>query len=715
MTSRLLSSWWYRVESRKPKLRSHVRLHRHHYRGEVWYLLEDPASSRVHRFSASARLLIALMDGTRSVGQLWAIANERLGDDAPTQDEIIELLGQLHSADLLQSDVTPDAAELFARGEREERARHLRSYANPMALRFSLWDPDAFLNKIGGISRLVWSKLGALVWCAMVLPALFLVSPHWADLTNNFTDRILAVDNLLVLSLVFPVIKALHELGHASATKAGGGEVHDLGVIMLVLLPVPYVDASAVSVFKSKYRRAVVGAAGMLVELFVAAIAFYLWLLVEPGLVRAILFNVMIIASVSTLLFNGNPLLRYDAYYILADLIEIPNLAARSTQYWRYLVERYILGVSETEAPEVSRAEKAWFFFFGLASTIYRFFVTVVIALFLAKKFFVIGVLLAIWAVAAMTLLPIVKALRHLVGGPSLRKHRVRAIASVAAIVLSLGGILFAVPVPSHSYAEGVLWLPDEAVLRAGASGFMSDFAVHPGTRVSNGDSLVRLYDPVLTSQARRQEGRVAELQAEYTAQFVTDLAKAQIVHDQLDGEQANLARVRERADDLVVRAKTDGIFVAPQTEDMPGRFYRKGELLGYVIGKARPIARVVVPQEAVDKVRRDSARISVRLVDRPDIVLRGKVLREVPGGDDMLPSAALAVEGGGEIGTDPRGTKGPKALQRVFQFDIELDGIGRVDHFGERVLVRFEHRAEPLAMQWYRSIRLLFLSSFNV
>jgi putative peptide zinc metalloprotease protein len=714
MTSRLLSSWWYRVENRKPKLRSHVRLHRHQYRGEVWHLLEDPASSRVHRFSASARLIIALMDGTRSVGQLWKIANERLGEDAPTQDEIIELLGQLHSADLLQSDVTPDAAELFARGEREERARHLRSYANPMAIRVSLWDPDAFLNRIGGVSWL-WSKLGALVWCAVVLPAFFLVSPHWADLTNNFTDRILAVDNLFVLSLVFPVIKALHELGHATATKAGGGEVHDLGVIMLVLLPVPYVDASAASVFKSKYRRAVVGAAGMLVELFVAAIAFYLWLLIEPGVIRAILFNVMLIASVSTLLFNGNPLLRYDAYYILADLIEIPNLAARSAQYWRYLVERYVLGVSEAQSPEVSRAEKAWFLFYGLASTIYRFFVTVVIALFIAKKFFVIGVLLAIWAVAAMTLFPVIKAFRHLVDGPRFHKHRARAVVAVIAIVVGLGAILFAVPVPSHSYAEGVLWLPEEAVLRAGASGFLSDFAMQPGTRVTGGESLVRLYDPVLKSQVRRDEGRVAELQAEYTAQFVTDLAKAQIVHDQLDGEQANLARVRERAADLVVRAKTDGIFIAPQTEDMPGRFYRKGELLGYVIGKVRPIARVVVPQEAVDRVRRDSSRIRIRLVDHPVIALDGKVLREVPAGDDILPSAALAVDGGGEIGTDPRGTKGPKALQRVFQFDIELDGIGAFDHFGERVLVRFEHHAEPLAVQWYRGIRLLFLSAFNV
>lgn len=715
MTTHLLSSWWYRVESRKPKLRSHVRLHRHQYRGEVWYLLQDPASSRVHRFSASARLTISLMDGTHTVGQLWELANKRLGEDGPTQDEVIELLGQLHAADLLQSDVTPDAAELFARGERDERARHLRSYANPMALRVPLWDPDAFLKKFNGVSRLIWSKLGAVVWCAVVLPAIFLISPHWPDLTNDITDRVLALENLFAIYLIFPVIKALHELGHASATKAGGGEVHDLGVIVLVLLPVPYVEASAASVFKSKYRRAVVGAAGMAVELFVAAIAFYLWLLIEPGALRAALFNVMLVASVSTLLFNGNPLLRYDAYYILADLIEIPNLATRSAQYWRYLIERYILGVSEAEAPEVSRAEKAWFLFYGFASAIYRIIVTFVIALFIAKRFFVVGVLLAAWAVGAMAVFPVVRAIRHLARGPRLHRHRARAVGTVIAIVFGLTGILFLLPVPSHSSVEGVLWLPEEAILRAGANGFLSNFIIDPGSRVASGDALVQLYDPVLKSLARRGQGKVAELEAEYSAAFVTDLAKAQIVHDQLDSEEANLALVRERGAELVVRAKADGIFIAPQKEDMPGRFYHKGDLIGYVIGKVQPIARVVVSQEDVDRVRRDTTRVRVRLVDHPQIALDGRILREVPAGNDVLPSAALAIEGGGEIGTDPRDTKGPKALQRVFQFDIELNGIGPVDHFGERVLVRFEHRSEPLAVQWYRSIRLLFLSAFDV
>ena len=230
----ILSNWWYRVASRKPKLRSHARLHRHRYRGEVWYLLQDSASSRVHRFTPAARLIIAMMDGNRSVDELWAIANRQLGENAPTQDEMIQLLGQLHAADLLQSDVTPDVAELFARGEREEKARYRRSFANPMAIRIPLLDPDAFLNRFRGLIGLIWSKWGGALWLAVVLPAALLIAPHWPELSNNFTDRILAVDNLFLLYFVFPIIKLLHELGHATATKAGGGEVHDMGIVLLV-------------------------------------------------------------------------------------------------------------------------------------------------------------------------------------------------------------------------------------------------------------------------------------------------------------------------------------------------------------------------------------------------------------------------------------------------------------------------------------------------
>jgi putative peptide zinc metalloprotease protein len=186
-------------------------------------------------------------------------------------------------------------------------------------------------------------------------------------------------------------------------------------------------------------------------------------------------------------------------------------------------------------------------------------------------------------------------------------------------------------------------------------------------------------------------------------------------VHDQLESETAALDRARERAAALIVRADTDGIFMSPDAPDMPGRYYKKGELLGYVVDKSPPLARVVVPQDSVDVVRLATHGVRVRLVYRPDLVAEGKVVRYVPAGNEYLPSRALATEGGGQIATDPRDSKGAKALEMMFQIDVELLGGLSVDRFGERVYVRFDHKMEPLAVQWYRGIRRLFLSRFNV
>ena len=129
-------------------LRSHAKVFRHHYRGELWYILQDPASQRSHRFSPAANFIIGLMDGKRTVQEIWEISSTHLGDDAPTQDEVIQLLSQLHSADALQCDVSPDTAELLRRHDRQKRQTLTRRFLNPMAIRIPLIDPDKFLNKM---------------------------------------------------------------------------------------------------------------------------------------------------------------------------------------------------------------------------------------------------------------------------------------------------------------------------------------------------------------------------------------------------------------------------------------------------------------------------------------------------------------------------------------------------------------------------------------
>jgi putative peptide zinc metalloprotease protein len=268
----LFSQAWYRVADIRPRLRSHAQIQRQTYRRKDWYVLQDHSTGRFHRFSSEAYLIIGLMDGRRTLGQIWEAACARLGDDMPTQDEVIGLLSQLHHSDVLQSDIPPDIADLYERQSRARRAHWLGRLQSPMAIRFPILDPDRFLERTQFIVRPLFGWAGAFIWISIVVPASVLAVLHWSELTSNLADRVMALENLFYLWWIYPVVKAAHEFGHAYAVKRWGGEVHEMGIMLLVLMPIPYVDASSSSAFFDKRKRMIVGAVGILIELLLAAL-----------------------------------------------------------------------------------------------------------------------------------------------------------------------------------------------------------------------------------------------------------------------------------------------------------------------------------------------------------------------------------------------------------------------------------------------------------
>ncbi len=715
MTDSLFSPVWYRVAHLKPRLRSHVRLHRHHYRDQIWHILQDPLSGRHHRFSPTAYFMIGLWDGSHSVQQVWDLANEKLADDAPSQDEIIRLLGQLHNADLLICDLPPDTEELFKRHQLQQRKEHQQRFRNPLALRIPLWDPDTFLQRSLPLVRPLFSWLGGLVWLAVVVTATILTGMHWPALTTNMVDRVLTPQNLLLLWLLYPVIKGLHEFGHGFATKLWGGEVHTMGIMFLVLVPVPYVDASSATAFASKRQRIVVGAAGIMTELFIAALALFLWLNVEPGWVRALAYNALLIGAVSTLFFNINPLLRFDGYYILTDLIEMPNLTSRAHNYLGYLIKRYGFGVRDIQSPSAASGERAWFISYGIAAFVYRLFIMSVIILLVAGKFFIIGVLLALWATWSMLVLPVFKQLVFLFTSPQLRRHRARAVLSSGLLLVLVSVTLLCLPVPLTTHAEGVIWLPEHAQVRPQSEGIVKRFLAQPDTTVRQGQPLFALEDPLLAAEIQVLEAQLRELQAQYSSERRDERVKAKITQKKIATVQADLALARDRQQALTVRSPTTGRFIVPQAEDLVGRFLEQGTPMAYVADLSQLTVRTVVPQTAIGLIRQHSQGVKVKLAERIADTLPAVIVRTVPGATDRLPSAALGTNGGGPIPVDPNDTDNIKALTRVFQIDLKLPASTRVRGLGGRVFVRFDHGKEALALQWYRQLRQLFLRRFGV
>lgn len=715
MAESMFSSSWYRVEGLKPKLRSHIQVTRHHYRGKLWYVLQDRSSGQNHRFSPEVHYVLSLMDGKRNFQEIWDLALEKLGDDAPTQDEMVRLFGQLHTHDLLLCDVPPDTMELFQRFERKQRGKWKQRLFSPLSIRLPIWDPDNFLERWLFLVRPLYGLGGQLLWVATITFAIFLAASNWPDLTGDVADRIMAPSNLLVLFFVYPAVKFLHELGHAFSTKVWGGEVHEMGIMLLVFMPIPYVDASSAWAFRERKKRVVVGAAGMAVELFLAALALFVWVNAEQGVVRTIAYNVMLIGGVSTLFFNGNPLLRFDGYYIFSDLIEIPNLSSRSNNYIGYLIQRYLFAVKHLNSPAADAGERIWLVGYGVASFIYRMMISFVIVLFVAGKFFVIGVIIALWALMTMIFLPLWKAVRFLFVSPAIQRQRARAVTISFAAVVTVVSVLFFLPMPLSTYTEGVVWLPEKAKVRINTEGFVKSIAARSNDFVHQGDVLLEMEDPLLKSKHKVLRHRIDELKTQYRKAWNEDQVQAQILEQQIEALGVELALVEEELEGLVLRSAIDGVLIIPEEKDLEGNFLQKGTLIAYVVNYPLTTVRTVVRQDDIGLVRERIQSAQVRFVDNIKRLYTASVYREVPAASDKLPSQALGFSGGGRIPIDPSEGNGMKAFEPVFQIDLKFPSEAHVKNIGERVYVRFDLGEEPLAWQWLRLGRQLFLRRFSV
>ncbi|MCK9362415.1 MAG: efflux RND transporter periplasmic adaptor subunit [Syntrophales bacterium] len=710
----LYSNSWYRVASLKPFVRNHAEIHRQDYRGKVWYVLEDHASGRFHRFTEETYFIIGLMNGKWTLQQIWEAACRNLGEDMPTQDELIALVSQLHQADVLQTDISPDIGNLHRRQQKDRQTRFWNAVRSPLAMRLPLLDPDRFLEKTMRITRPFFTLPAGVLWLAIVVSAVFLAITHWQDLTANLADRVLLLENLFTFWLIYPVVKTFHEFGHAYAVKRWGGEVHEMGVMFIVFMPIPYVDASAATAFPDKWQRMIVGGSGIAVELLIASLSMFLWLNLEPGAARAVAYNTMIVTGVSTLFFNGNPLLKFDGYYVLCDLLEIPNLGMRANRYLGYLAQRYLIRNEEAEYPISDKGEAGWLFVYGVSSFCYRLYITLRIALFVAGRFFLIGILIALWAIAGLLLGPLARAGRLIMANRALYKLRGRIL---AIFLITVGGLLLfatAISFPSFTTAEGILWPGDQSQLRSGAEGFIREIVAVPGNQVKPGQILIRCENSDLVFQVRLLEAERMELEARYRSAFVRDRNEERILKEEIAHIQEKIAEAREELAALDVRSPAAGILFLPQAGDMPGRFVKRGDALGYVIDYSKINVRVVIPQADVDRVRSNVRSVKLRLAEAPSVEIASELIREVPAASSNLPSFALSLQGGGAIALDPEAGNVPKSFENYFHFDLRMP-VRTALRIGERVYVRFEHDPESLMRRGYRAIRHLFLRTFDI
>jgi putative peptide zinc metalloprotease protein len=726
----LLSEHWHAVRLLRPRVREGVQVLHRRLRGKPWVLLHDPVTQRFHRVTPQLYRVLELLDGRRTLEEVWSAACELIedaagakggaggeggGGGAISQHELVQLLGSLYSNDLLQTQVSPDADEVFERYRRQQRNRLKQSWLNPLSLRLPLLYPDAWFGKQAALARLMFSWGTLVLWLLWVAPAAVLAWQHGSRLTENLSDRVLSAGNLVLLWFTYPLVKSIHEWAHGMAVKAWGGAVREIGVMFIVFTPVPYVDATASYRFPSKWARAAVAAAGIMAELAVGALAVYVWLTAESGLVTAVAFNVILIAGVSTVLVNGNPLMRYDGYFIASDLLEIPNLGQRATQYWTYLLDRYGFGARDAPPPLEAAGERRILFFYGAVAPVYRFAIMLGLIWFVASEYLFVGVVLALVGAWTALVMPLWRGWKHLSESPALARRREPALRRTLLFLGSAGALLAFIPLPFYSVHQAVVWLPEEAIVRAEAAGHTILSLVRPSQAVVPGEPVLVLDSPQVLADLGVAQAGLRQAQVQLRKAQTEDRVRAKALESEIASRQARLSEAQRRVEALTAVAASPGNWAPVAATELVGRYVKRGEVLGFVVGAPSSLVRAAVTQEDMALIHARLRQVEVRLVNDLHTPVAARVRRQVPGGEFDLVSAALGSDGGGAIPVDPSQQGGKRSLKRVFDLEIELARASRSSVFGDRAHVRFELGWAPLGWQWFLRLRQLFLSQLNV
>jgi len=712
MSGALFSRDWYRIAELKPRLRHHTTVNAHRYRGRRWYLLEDHTTGQVRRLSPQSYLIVGLMNGERTVDQLWELSSQRLADEMPTHEEMLQLLSSLYQANLIRMDLAGDISELFERGKEATRKRWMAKLKSPLSIQIPLVDPERFLLATQKFVKPLFSPLFVLIWLALIISMLVLIGQHWDELSANVSDRMLAADNLLLLWLVYPVIKLLHELGHGYCVKRCGGEVHELGIMLLVLIPMPYIDASAASAFADKKQRMLVGAAGILVELFIAALAMLVWANAEPGLAKSIAYNIIFIAGVSTVLVNGNPLLRFDGYYILADYLEIPNLGQRANQYWAWLTKRVLFGVKGHASPAYDKREAWWLFSYGFGALVYRLILMVTIILFVAQQYFVIGVLLALWSFIGTFLWPNIKMVYKTWQDSDIssgsRSPTVMVPVCIGIFILLLGVI----PLPLSTSIEGVVQMDEDRRVLASENCFIKRLYKAPDEVVQKGDLLVKCENAQLATEQLVLQQQLVEASAQRQGVW-DDPVYIKIYDDELTRLNSEIIENKQRLDSLKIYAEAEGVWSVRNATDLPGLFVKRGDLIGHVMTDQNIKVRGMIPEADIELVRDRVIAVHALKAADLDFELKPRSWHIFPSASKQAFSEILSDAAGGTVMMNPSASS-PQTLQQYFLLALEFESIP-LTRVEERIYIQFEHPPEALVYRTYRVLRRTFLTYFDV
>ena len=564
------------------KCRSDLTVKRQSYLGQTYWILKDPIGARYFRLQEEEYALLKLFDGNNSLDDIKKAFEKEFPPQKISLEELQHLIGQFHQSGLVVAATPNQGEELLKRSKKRQRKELTQKFTNILAIKFKGIDPDGMFTFLYPFVRWCFHPFTIAFGLAVCVAALSLILVQFDTFRSKLPEfyTFFSPVNMFCLALVLVVTKILHEFGHGLTAKHFKGECHEMGVMILVLTPCLYVNVSDSWLLPNKWHRIAIGAAGMCVEFFLAAVCTFIWWFSEPGLLHYMALNIMFISSVSTLLFNINPLLRFDGYYMLSDYLEIPNLRQKASKIFTQKCSQWFLGMEPPEDPFLPQKNQGMFAFYSVAAVCYRWVIMASILFFLHTLFkhyelIIVARLISAMALFSLLVMPIYKVIKFFwVPGRIYKVKKLRFYASLA-LFIGLLSLLFFYPLPYTVVEPAIVelrtgtaqqvFVPD---IRGGNR--LQKISVAPGQQVQAGDVIAVLENLTLQAELIDAAGRYRELEQELktleTKQTYQSDAGLQIrPTEQAFAVARELLQNKQRdAGSLILRAPMSGTVVAP-------------------------------------------------------------------------------------------------------------------------------------------------------
>lgn len=716
----------------------------HTYQGRGYWVVKEPIGLNYFRFQEEEYAILNMLDGKTSLQDIKEKFEKEFAPQKISFSDLQQFIGTLHRSGLVITTAMDQGRQLKARRDERKWKESVQLMSNILAVRFKGFDPDRLLSALNPYTRWFFTfpaMIMVLLFCAAAVTLVTVQNDVFRSRLPSFQE-FFGPSNWLLLGSVLAVTKVLHEFGHGLSCKRYGGECHEMGVMFLVMTPCLYCNVSDSWMLPNKWHRAAIGAAGMYVEVFLACIATFVWWFSEPGLLNHLALQVMFVSSVSTVIFNGNPLLRYDGYYILSDIMEVPNMRQKASSVLHRYMSKYCLGMELPEDPFLPERNQFFFGLYTVASNVYRLFVTASIMLFLNQVFKpyglqVIGQMIALAGIYGLVVMPIYQLCKFLyVPGRMSQVKRKNVLITASVVATVIAGIVY-VPVPQWVKCPVEVQPRNAESVFVVVPGQLENMLVEPGQQVTRGTKLARVTNLDLLlelSELENEEERLQMLSETLNNQRLRAQDGGEVeqtyleVVQQLKSVEQQLEKKRQQVTLIDVPAPIDGtVFPVPDKKNRGGDNGMLPEWSGSLfdvknqganlsssdvvcqIGNADEMEAVLyIDQDQIELVNPDQ-EVAIKLDAFPGRTFPGRIVVMGSKEVEFIPPALSTQQGGDLPAVTDQESGRLRPQNATFPAQVPLTGIEEELKLGMRGRAKVWVKWEPMGSRLWRYISRTF------